>query len=237
MTLHRMHNSRFLYTGIVLLSGVLIALPGCGDDGDEGQGSAGTTTATTGGGEGGNGGDGGNGEGGNGGDGGSGGGGGGEGGGDPAAACETYCAAIAVNCVAVNEQYGNDESCRAFCSNLPEGEDGAQTGNTLACRLYHAQEAATDPDTHCVHAGPSGGGVCGTMIESFCEVAPKVCPDVHADTDACMTAVGGVNADPLYAGPSSTGDTLACRLYHLTEATVDDETHCEHTGAVSATCM
>jgi hypothetical protein len=40
------------------------------------------------------------------------------------------------------------------------GTAGATSGNSIACRTYHAGAAAGDPATHCPHAGPTGGGVC-----------------------------------------------------------------------------
>ncbi|WP_159397636.1 hypothetical protein [Sorangium cellulosum] len=212
-----------------MIIGALVAVPGCGDDDDGGGGSGGTGTTTSG--TGGNGGNGGSadGGGGNGGDGG--------GGGEPAASCETYCAAVMANCTDVQAQYGSEASCVAFCEDLPEGAAGEEAGNSLACRAYHAGEAAADPTTHCIHAGPGGGGVCGAPADAFCTVAPEACPDVYADSDACNTEAAGFDATPPYAGPNSTGDTLACRLYHLTEATIDPETHCGHIGEASPVCM
>lgn len=228
-----MHTSRFLFTGILTVVGALVALPGCGDDdGSGGNGTTATTTASGTGGEGG----------GTGGEGGTGEGGSGQGGGDggggsaPDVSCTTYCAALMANCTGDAAQYKNEASCEAFCADLPEGAAGDTSGNSLACRAYHATAAATDPDTHCVHAGPAGAGGCGTAVEAFCSVAPAACPDVFADTAACDTAAADFDAEEPYTGPDSMGDTLACRLYHLTEATVDPTTHCPHIGADSPVC-
>jgi hypothetical protein len=81
------------------------------------------------------------------------------------AECVTYCDAVSGACSAANAQYNSKEDCVAYCnaSNWPKGTDGEQAGNTVACRTYHAGVAAGAPEVHCPHAGPSGGGVCGTV--------------------------------------------------------------------------
>ncbi|WP_437275628.1 hypothetical protein WME90_30825 [Sorangium sp. So ce375] len=188
---------------------VFVALPGCGDDGDGGSGA--TTSSSTGG------------------DGG--------GGSAPEVSCSTYCTAIMANCSGDGAQYSNQASCEAFCANLPEGTAGDTTGNSLACRAYHADAAKTDAPTHCIHAGPSGGDVCGTAIETFCEVAPAACPEVYADKAACDAEAAGFDNAAPYTGPGSMGDTLACRLYHLTEAAALAVAHCPHIGESSPVCI
>ncbi|WP_437586574.1 hypothetical protein [Sorangium sp. So ce1000] len=188
--------------------GVLAALPGCGDDGgSDGDGGSGATTSSS------------------------------SGGGTPEVSCSTYCTAIMANCTGDGVQYGSQESCEAFCANLPAGTAGDTTGNSLACRAYHADAAKADALTHCIHAGPSGGGACGTAIEAFCEVAPAACPDVYADKAACDAEAAGFDAEAPYAGPGSMGDTLACRLYHLTEASALAVAHCPHIGETSPVCF
>ncbi|WP_437955355.1 hypothetical protein WME76_27980 [Sorangium sp. So ce119] len=229
-----MQTSRFLFAGILTVVGSLVALPGCGDDDDGGTSGTGTTT-TSGTGTGGAGG--GTGGGGEGGDGGEGGGGDGGGGGAPDVSCASYCELVMANCTDDLAQYGSQASCEAYCADLPEGTAGDTTGNSLACRAYHAGEAATNAMTHCIHAGPGGGEVCGSPVESFCLVAPEACPDVFADTAVCEAEAANFDADTLYAGPDSTGNTLACRLYHLTEAAANAETHCPHIGEGSPVCM
>lgn len=71
-----------------------------------------------------------------------------------------YCTAIQANCTVENAQYASDQECLDACALLAPGMPGDQTGNTIACRQYHADVAATTPVPHCEHAGPDGGGQC-----------------------------------------------------------------------------
>jgi hypothetical protein len=80
--------------------------------------------------------------------------------------CAGYCAQTAANCTGANAQYDDTAECMAYCtaSGWPAGTANAMSGNTIACRIYHGGVAATDPVTHCPHAGPSGGSVCGASV-------------------------------------------------------------------------
>jgi len=79
--------------------------------------------------------------------------------------CATYCTMVMSACSGDNTQYASTAECMSQCAELgwPTGTPGATSGNTLACRLYHAGVAAAMPALHCPHAGASGGGVCGTV--------------------------------------------------------------------------
>jgi hypothetical protein len=226
-----MKKISFLFAGIFAV-GSLFTLAACGDD----ETSNTTMGGTAGGGMGGSAGEGG----GTGGMGGTGGGAGGMGGsgGGSAGVCDTYCANITKNCTGENQQYADMASCMGSCGALPEGTAGAMAGNSVQCRIYHAGAAGMDQALHCTHAGPGGGGTmfCGTNCESFCSIATKVCPTQHADNAKCMTECMGVNDMEKYDASDSGGDTLACRLYHLTVASSDAAsaaTHCAHTVAMN----
>jgi hypothetical protein len=186
--------------------------------------------------------------------------------------CPTYCSTIAANCTGANTQYQNDDHCTATCAKFDKGTSADMGGqNTLGCRLYHAQNAMISamPDVHCPHAGPGGAAistanpqpaVCGDACTSFCSLEISICgsldapltgiPAQYQNMAACMTACGGATtgfnkSKPLVAGATnSSGDSLACRLYHLTNAAISASnatTHCPHTGpnggAAAATCM
>src|SRR5947209_1595728 len=84
--------------------------------------------------------------------------------------CGTYCSKITAACTTTNAQYGAMDTCMASCSHFPVGTAADQSGDTLGCRIYHTMLAMTDPTTHCVHAGPSGGGACGMPCEGFCSL-------------------------------------------------------------------
>ena len=138
----------------------------------------------------------------------------------------------------------------------------------------NAAKAGQTPDVHCPHAGPGGAAVsnlatppsvCGDACTSFCTAEIATCGSLDApiagipaqfkNLAACMTACGGADTGfdkkHLYtidgaktpAVPPA-GDSLACRMYHLTNAAASAAaatTHCPHTGATgganAATCM
>jgi len=168
--------------------------------------------------------------------------------------CATYCSTISANCTAANTQYADANHCMATCNKFTVGTSADMGGqNTLGCRLYHAQNAmlSGDPATHCPHAGPAGAAisaanpaVCGDACTSFCSLEIAICgsldapisgvPAQYQNVAACMTACGNFNkSKPLVAGTTnSPGDSLACRIYHLTNAaisTANATTHCPHT--------
>lgn len=153
------------------------------------------------------------------------------------AACDAYCATITTNCPGAETQYGNAGFCAGSCATLPPGAAADMAGNTLGCRTYHAGAAMMDPVTHCVHAGPGGAGVCGSNCEGFCTIAMAACPEKWVDSAACMAACGMWDDSEKYDATDLGGNTLACRLYHATAATVDGATHCPHVGGDSPPCM
>jgi hypothetical protein len=81
------------------------------------------------------------------------------------ASCRTYCSDITTNCQAALSQYKDEADCLAYCNgaNWPAGNAADQSGNSIACRLYHSDAAKGDPAIHCAHAGPAGGDVCGQI--------------------------------------------------------------------------
>jgi hypothetical protein len=80
----------------------------------------------------------------------------------PPTPCEIYCGLAAENCTDAFTIDFADATCMEACMMWPAGEEGDTSGNSVACRAYHADDpAALDPATHCPHASPDGGGVCG----------------------------------------------------------------------------
>ncbi len=160
--------------------------------------------------------------------------------------CKTYCTTIMKNCTMMNAQYTSQASCEGTCAAFPKGTANDMMGDTLGCRNYHAGTPAMSmPAMHCAHAGPGGGGVCGTSFcAAFCEIEAKACPfgamAAYADLASCKTACG------MFAKASGSYNALDvdknddfCRMYHLTVAATDATsamTHCAHTKAVSTQC-
>lgn len=164
-----------------------------------------------------------------------------------AATCDSYCRTVNTNCVDANRQYGNTPAeaargCMFTCVGFgwPAGSPGDTSGNTLACRAYHAGVAAGDPAMHCPHAGPLGGGVCGdSQCADFCAANLAVCAGAnaaYASLADCMSACAALtDAGSSIASPTTTtGNTLSCRLYHLSEATVDPAMFCPQTTMLGA---
>ena len=158
-------------------------------------------------------------------------------GGGPTLDCTTYCTRMMTNCTGANAMYGSMDFCMDTCDHMVEGMLSDMGGNTLGCRIYHAGAAAGDPATHCIHAGPGGDGACGGNCESFCQLATEICPSQYPAVPACTAQCGSYAESPDYSAATTSGNSFACRLYHLTAAASDSATHCPHTAMVSTTCM
>jgi hypothetical protein len=68
--------------------------------------------------------------------------------------CQGLCGIVIDVCTGANEVYGTLSECTTACSGfpaLPPYNAAEQSGDSLACRLYHATAAASDPDGHCAH--------------------------------------------------------------------------------------
>lgn len=141
--------------------------------------------------------------------------------------CPTYCDTVTAACTGSNAQYESAANCTATCMRITNvGALTDTTGNTLGCRIYHADLARTDPAAHCAHAGPSGGGACGTTCEAACDVIADLCPSLPANQwrNNCATSCAstGVPFTGTYATPAvMTGDTVECRLYYATAGNCD----------------
>jgi hypothetical protein len=173
--------------------------------------------------------------------------------------CATYCSEITTNCTAGNAQYADAAHCMATCTSFPMGTaaDKGPGQNTLGCRIYHAgAPSMATPATHCPHAGPAGdlvtvatNGQCGDACTSFCTLDIKVCGSTDApvtgitpayqNVAACMSACTNFDKTVAYSSTSTTGNNLACRLYHATNAATfaaagnaaTASTHCGHTAS------
>jgi hypothetical protein len=69
--------------------------------------------------------------------------------------CLGFCTLVLGSCTGTNAQYGGDMSqCMTACANyatMPPYSSTVTNGNSFACRLYHATQAAADPAGHCGH--------------------------------------------------------------------------------------
>jgi hypothetical protein len=179
--------------------------------------------------------------------------------------CDNYCTLINKNCTgATNGQFAAATAaadCAKACKTYPAGTGADQSGDTLGCRIYHADKAAQVADVHCPHAGPFGGtakagnlvcgpgtdaGVSAAYCEAFCNLAVAACPKngatpgPWADVAACKTDCDTYTVDaakPLGAADyQDKSDTFNCRSYHLTAALSTPAPHCGHLGPTSPVC-
>jgi hypothetical protein len=103
----------------------------------------------------------------------------------------------------------------------------------LACRTKEAELVDEEPQS-CLAAGPGGSGTCGTNCKSYCSLLEKLCKPQFdedglanpADCERKCRALadnGGFDHVKDYGG-----DTVQCRLVHLTSAALPAADHCLH---------
>ncbi|MBK9035648.1 MAG: hypothetical protein IPL61_31080 [Myxococcales bacterium] len=153
--------------------------------------------------------------------------------------CEDYCDLITAHCSGAVAQYSDRNSCLATCEVMPLGEPATHAGHTVACRTFQAAAAELDAAATCPSAGPGGAGVCGSDCESFCAMTDEICGDLspYATSAECLSACAGFASLSPFDASDIAGDTIECRLYHLTAASVAPGTHCPHLAVVSSTCQ
>ena len=141
--------------------------------------------------------------------------------------CENYCDIISNDCTSTSHsQYVASNICIASCQAFAVGVIGDTTGNTLACRLYHAIGATADQNTECPAAGPSGNGVCGGSCDGYCAMMMTYCSDRFVDDADCQSACATwieSTFDSYYYRPF---ETTSCALYGAQRATIDPDGYC-----------
>lgn len=152
-----------------------------------------------------------------------------------APSCTDYCGLVMTNCTGDNEQYPDMNTCLTVCEGVgwDVGLTSDQDIDSLGCRAHHADElAAGDPATHCPHAGPSGGNVCGTWCDVYCALNLTTCTGRAAqypDEATCLSTCAGFRDDGDVG--YDMGDTVQCRIYHSGYPAVrDPQTACPYTG-------
>lgn len=79
--------------------------------------------------------------------------------------CEGFCAIAQRTCTGSNVQFQDAAACQTACAafaTTPAYNTAQTSGNSFACRLYHAQVAAAssaNANTHCPHI-PAASPVC-----------------------------------------------------------------------------
>ncbi len=154
--------------------------------------------------------------------------------------CARYCDLVAANCSGVNQQYASPAACRAVCDLLDPGRPGDLSGNTVSCRLRQAELAAStgEPLNYCFSAGPGGAGSCGTDCEGYCSVMSAQCEQLGPE-ETCLRACADVPdlsrppQSSKYNTTQQTGNSLQCRLYHVSAASLDPVIHCAHAAGLA----
>jgi hypothetical protein len=160
-------------------------------------------------------------------------------------ACAEYCNLVRASCAGTRLQYQNLEQCLTACEHFPAGNAGAETGNSVACRLASAKrlsDAGGDLDARCREAGPDGGDRCGTPCDAYCAVTTTTCTEEASPTyffesiEVCLAACAALPNVPFVYGDATVvrGNSVQCRLYHAVRATARDTAqHCVHALGVS----
>lgn len=162
------------------------------------------------------------------------------------ALCKTYCKEVMQACTGDAAQYTTEDACLGVCARLPEGDQANKdepTGNTVLCREAQARSASRgeEPETYCKSAGPGGETLCGDACDGYCKLFDAVCGDtnVAAPLPNCVDLCNKLLPPGNLTNPagSEQGDTLACRLYHVSAAAAaDDPTeHCGHARLANPT--
>jgi hypothetical protein len=170
--------------------------------------------------------------------------------------CDNYCNVVMQNCTGMNAEYLTRDVCIAMCPAFEVNLTVADTADdTLGCRLFEANAAASTPDVSCRFAGPLGGGHCGgDPCVPFCSIDVNYCspsfepammymnPSVYdGGVAGCEEACKNYPYIVVDAGDTTLAmdNTLNCRLWHLETAYKGPSygmIHCLHTGLVSDTC-
>jgi hypothetical protein len=131
----------------------------------------------------------------------------------------------------------------AVCTTLDRGLNGHREENTMGCRSWHTFNSLIDPGSHCGHTGPGGDGHCGVdtpdatgNCASYCKLAQVACAadftTKFGSEAACLVdcstqpdAFGAKHDSKYRIATAQTGNTLQCRLLHVSRA-LSDATEC-----------
>jgi hypothetical protein len=144
--------------------------------------------------------------------------------------CKDYCTTVMKSCRGTHALYTTEKTCLAVCGKFEPGDDEDTSGNTLACRMFHLEDAVLEAES-CPNIGPGGNGKCGSDCEAYCELYPQVCPGEYkyASTAECKKFCETLPQKPTYdVVTDHDGDSVECRLMHTSSAILDPKTHCPH---------
>jgi hypothetical protein len=155
-------------------------------------------------------------------------------------ACNDYCSKVMTACPGHFAVYSSADACLGVCRRLPPGDEVEPAPNTLACRRKQVEFAITtqEPRDYCPAAGPGGAGTCGTNCESWCTLLQQTCPKEYSAMPDCPRACSALKDTGKFdADLDHDGDTIQCRLVHVSNANSNASapaTHCGHAALVSS---
>jgi len=152
--------------------------------------------------------------------------------------CEAYCSIVNNSCAASDPAFASNAACQTYCDLNMQGFEGNWNdtgGDTVGCRIYHADAFLALGAPHCSHASASGGNTCGSWCQVYCDLIDENCVGNNLQyngTSDCMTHCAGFSTA---GNPGDTaGNTVQCRIYHAGVAGLDPATnpqiHCPHAG-------
>lgn len=137
--------------------------------------------------------------------------------------CEVYCDFMVYDC---GEVYESRDRCMNDCANEPvsdfvDGDLGATTGNSLACRLTYAlegecQEASLRNSTQCI----------GESCDDYCDLMLSHCEGAYPSRDNCLSTCEMLPRGRLGVD----ANTVECRFGYA-ELSADDAAHCNAASA------
>jgi hypothetical protein len=180
--------------------------------------------------------------------------------------CSHYCHVLETNCLWNVTGYSDLDECKSQCATFNFTFDNDQlvpdstSGNSLSCRVYHAQVSrgsAVDMNTHCPHTREGTGNnfpcseatisfespkpftatnfpILFGLCDEYCNLTADVCTGEstqYVDKADCMDACSYMETTGAAINVSTGGNSVECRLYHTGVAdTLDDPSHCFHGG-------
>jgi hypothetical protein len=151
--------------------------------------------------------------------------------------CGAFCDTVMANCQDENKVYASRANCMSVCRHLPPGDPNERgNDNSILCRYEAAKQAATgEANIECQRAGPGGGDWCGTECEAYCLLFSQIC-SAEPEQKNCEEKCLGLRDDGnLQATDDHEGDTLQCRLVHVSAAEPDPKYHCGHAQLANPT--
>jgi hypothetical protein len=155
----------------------------------------------------------------------------GPGGKAPSQQCIDYCNAALANCIGDYALYTGMDTCLGVCAQLPAGDSTELRSNDVVCRAAQAALAKStgEPALHCPRAGPGGANFCGTDCESYCLLLRNSCPGEFDLVPSCVAKCAALRDEKRFdVLKDHDGDSLQCRLVHVSSATVKPVDHCPH---------